>query len=315
MLEVENISAGYGNKDVLRDLSFVVGKNEIYILLGVNGAGKTTTFRVISGILPPSKGKVLVDGINLWTEPEKAKRKIGYLPEGERIYPDLSVYKNMLFFAKVYKVDKKRINELLRDFGLEKYRSAKAGNLSRGLRKRLALARALLHDPEILVLDEPFSNLDVPGVLSLREKIWEMLRRGKVVLFSTHILTELQHFEGVKCKVGVINDGELVLEEKLDSLLSWISNIEVTIATSEPYLTIKLLKNLGYEVSTDGGSSVVVRVSNCSIEIPKIIKRLVAEDIKVYQVKPKDMPLEKIFMRVSRKNDGSVSTTAKNVWP
>lgn len=134
MLEVDNISAGYGNGDVVKDLSFITIEREIYVLLGANGAGKTTTFRAITGILPLSKGRVVVDGIDLWVDPEKAKRNIGYLPEGERVYPDLTVYKNLLFFARIYDVEEERINKLLKEFGLEKYRDTKAGYLSRGLR-------------------------------------------------------------------------------------------------------------------------------------------------------------------------------------
>lgn len=304
MLTVEGISAGYGERDVIRDLSFSVKENEVYVLLGANGSGKTTTFRVVTGVLPPSKGRVLVNEVDLWLEPGSAKRKIGYLPEGERIYPDLSVYRNLLFFAKVYDINGGRVDELIKEFGLERYRNVNAGNLSRGFRKRLALARALLHDPEVLVLDEPFSNLDVPGVLSLRDKILEMIRMGKVVLFSTHIFTELQHFEGVKCKVGIINDGELVVEDKLDNLLSRVSNIEIGITTDKPELAINLLKNLGYEVRRDEGSGIAVRVSNYNAEVPGIIKTLVAEGVNVYQVKPKETPLESIFVKVSGEGRG-----------
>ncbi len=154
-------------------------------------------------------------------------------------------------------------------------------------------------------MDEPFSNLDVPGgVLSLRDKILEMIRMGKVVLFSTHIFTELQHFEGVKCRVGIINDGELVVEDKLDNLLSRVSNIEIGITTDKPELAINLLKNLGYEVRRDEGSGIAVRVSNYNAEVPGIIKTLVAEGVNVYQVKPKETPLESIFVKVSGEGRG-----------
>jgi ABC-type multidrug transport system ATPase subunit len=299
MLEVDNISTGYGNGDVVKDLSFIAIKKEIYVLLGANGAGKTTTFRVITGILPPSKGRVVVDGIDLWVEPEKAKRKIGYLPEGERVYPDLSVYKNLLFFAKIYDVKEERINELLKEFGLKKYRNVKAGHLSRGLRKRLALARALLHDPDILVLDEPFSNLDIPTVLSLRDKIFEMLKEGKIILFSTHILSELQNFEGVKCRVGIMKEGRLVLEERLENLLNRIRNIDVVLKVDKKQQAKELLEKFGYSVNLES-TGVTVRVSNYNDEIPAIMKILLTQEINIYEVKTKEAPIEKIFIETTK---------------
>jgi len=298
MLEVENLSAGYGRGDVIRDLTFMAMKGELYLLLGANGAGKTTTFRAITGILPPSKGRVVVEGIDLWREPEKAKMKIGYLPEGERVYPNLSVYRNLLLFARLYGTEEERINEVLREFNLHEYQDKKAGELSRGLRKRLALARALLHEPEVLVLDEPFSNLDVPSVMDLRDKIFESLDEGRVVLFSTHILSELQHFEGIKCRVGIIKDGRLILEEKFENLMSLLRSVEVVITVTNQGLALQILKEEGYPVKAEG-RNVVVSVSNYVVEVPKITRVLSENDIGVLQVRPKEVPLERLFIELS----------------
>lgn len=300
MLEVENISAGYGNGDVIENLSFIAIKKEIYVLLGANGAGKTTTFRAITGILPLSSGRVVVDGIDLWVEPENAKRKMGYLPEGERVYPDLTVYKNLRFFAKIYDVEEERINELLKEFRLEKYKNTKAGYLSRGFRKRLALARALLHNPDILVLDEPFSNLDIPTALSLRDKIFEMLKEGKIILFSTHILSELQNFEEVKCRVAIMKEGKLVLEERLENLLSKVSSIEVVFKVDKKRRAKELLEKFGYNVNVEN-TGISVMVSRYNDEVPAIMKILLTQGINVYEVKPKETPIEKIFTGILEK--------------
>ncbi|WP_087035739.1 ABC transporter ATP-binding protein [Thermococcus litoralis] len=300
MLEVENISAGYGNGDVIENLSFIAIKKEIYVLLGANGAGKTTTFRAITGILPLSSGRVVVDGIDLWVEPENAKRKMGYLPEGERVYPDLTVYKNLRFFAKIYDVEEERINELLKEFRLEKYKNTKAGYLSRGFRKRLALARALLHNPDILVLDEPFSNLDIPTALSLRDKIFEMLKEGKIILFSTHILSELQNFEGVKCRVAIMKEGKLVLEERLENLLSKVSSIEVVFKVDKKRRAKELLEKFRYNVNVEN-TGISVMVSRYNDEVPAIMKILLTQGINVYEVKPKETPIEKIFTGILEK--------------
>ncbi len=299
MLEVENLSAGYGGGDVIRGLTFTAMKGELYLLLGANGAGKTTTFRAITGILPPSRGRVIVEGIDLWREPEKAKVKIGYLPEGERVYPNLSVYRNLLLFARLYGVAEERIEGVLHEFNLWGYRDRKAGELSRGLRKRLALARALLHEPEVLVLDEPFSNLDVPSVIDLRDKIFESLDEGRVVLFSTHILSELQHFEGVRCRVGIIKEGKLVLEEKLENLMSLLSGVEVVIVVSNLQRALQVLKERGYDVRAEG-RNIVVSVSNYTSEVPEITRALAENGVGILQVRPKEVPLERLFKEISR---------------
>jgi len=301
MLEVENLSAGYGKGDVIRDLTFTATKGELYLLLGTNGAGKTTTFRAITGILPPSRGRVIVEGIDLWRDPEKAKVKIGYLPEGERVYPNLSVYRNLLLFARLYGVPEERIGEVLREFNLKEYRDRKAGELSRGLRKRLALARALLHEPEVLVLDEPFANLDVSSVISLRDKIFESLKEGRVVLFSTHILSELQQFEGAKCRVGIIRDGKLVLEERLENLMSLLSGVDAVLVVNNPQLALQVLKEKNYDARIEG-RNIIVSISNYTLEVPEITRILAENGVGILQVRPKEIPLEKLFMKLSKQD-------------
>ncbi|WP_297417316.1 ABC transporter ATP-binding protein [Thermococcus sp.] len=302
MLEVINVSAGYGRGDVIHDISFTAVRGEIYLLLGTNGAGKTTTFRVVTGILPLSSGRVVIEGVDLWKEPTKAKVMIGYLPEGERVYPNLSVYKNLLFFSRIYGVPEGRINKILKEFGLYEHRDKKAGELSRGLRKRLALARALLHDPEVLVLDEPFSNLDVPSVMELRERIIEMLKEEKIVLFSTHILSELQHFEGVNCRVGIIRDGKLILEEKLENLISLLRSVEVVLTVTNQELALRVLKEKEYNTRAEG-RNIVVSVSSYASEVPEITSVLAENGVGLLQVRPKEVPLEKLFMELSRGNE------------
>ncbi|AFN03714.1 ABC transporter ATP-binding protein [Pyrococcus furiosus DSM 3638] len=294
MLEVENISAGYGKNNVINDISFTVKKGELYVLLGPNGSGKTTTFRAVSGVIPLSKGRVIIEGIDLNREPELAKRKLGYLPEGERVYPNISVYKNLLFFAKIYDVDRGKIDVVLKEFGLEKYKNSPAGYLSRGMRKKLALARALLHDPEVIIFDEPFSNLDMSTVLRLRDEIKKMIENDKIILFSTHILSELQYFEDVNCKVAFINEGRIILERELEELAGSVNNILVVFRVTDKTRAMEVLTNLGYDVSIEQ-SGVVVRVSNYHKEVPAILKILLTHDITVYEARPKESPVERFY--------------------
>lgn len=286
MIELIGVSAGYGEGDVIREISFSVVSGEIYILLGPNGAGKTTVFRVASGVLPPSKGEVLIDGISIWKN-AGVKSKIGYLPEGERVYPDLSVSKNLEFFARIYGVEESRVDEVLREFGLYEYRRKMAGTLSRGLRKRLALARATLHDPEILILDEPFSNLDINSVIAMRDRIEQMLEREKAILFSTHILDELYNFENMRCRIAIIKGGRIQVEGDLQSLMG---GREVLLRVVEPARAAEVLRNAGLSVSVKNEGVVVPSES-----IPKATRVLVSSNIEIFGVSHLTNSLEKFF--------------------
>ena len=169
------------------------------------------------------------------------------------------------------------------------------------MRKRLALARALLHEPEVLVLDEPFANLDVSSVISLRDKIFESLKEGRVVLFSTHILSELQQFEGAKCRVGIIRDGKLVLEERLENLMSLLSGVEVVLVVSNLQRALQVLKEKIYDARIEG-RNIIVSISNYTLEVPEITRILVENGVGILQVRPKEIPLEKLFMKLSKQD-------------
>ncbi len=286
MIEVRSVSAGYVGSDVVKDISFSVDGGELYILIGPNGAGKTTVFRIAAGILPPTGGDVLIDGISIWERVE-VRAKIGYLPEGERVYPDLTVFKNLQLFARIYRRDERRIVEILREFELYEYRDKMAGTLSRGLRKRLALARAMLHDPEILILDEPFSNLDVNSVMAIREKIVRMLEQGKAILFSTHILDELYSFEGLKCRVAVLKDGRISIEDNMHVLMDVG---EVLLKVSDPVRAAKILEDRGLNFSLKSEGLIISPKT-----ISEAIKILVNYDVAVVGINYIGNPLEKYF--------------------
>ncbi len=290
MIDVRNVSAGYGMKDVISNINFRVNRGDIYVLLGPNGAGKTTIFRVVAGVLPPTKGRVLIDGVDIW-EDNEAKYKIGYLPEGERVYPELTVSRNLEFFARIYGVGENGIREALKDFGLDGYKDRMAGILSRGLRKRLALARTMLHDPQVVILDEPFSNLDIESVMALRDRIFEMLERGKSILFSTHILDELHNFENLKCRIAIMKEGRILVEKDIQSLMSGVA--EVLLKVSDPYKARDVLKGHGFSVSVQR-SGLVVRVERTS-DISDAIRILVEKNVAVFGTHYRSNPLEKFF--------------------
>jgi len=296
MLKLKNVSAGYGKKDVIKDINLSISKKELYILLGPNGSGKTTTFRVSSGILPPSRGSVLVKGTDIW-EKEDIKSHIGYLPEGDRLYLDLSVYKNLLLFGNIYNANSRKIEGIIEKWGLEKYKNVKIKTLSSGYRKRVALARTTLHDPEILIFDEPFTNLDARMVIDLRNDILNFIENGKTVFLSTHILSELQTFEGSKCRVGIIKDGKIIFEEHIERVINLVPEIEFLFRVSNKDKTLKIMKKLGYD-ATEDKSGISVKVKNYTEEIPKLINIFAINKIDIYEVRSKETPLSKLYLEL-----------------
>jgi ABC-2 type transport system ATP-binding protein len=210
MIEVQNLSKRYGPTLAVSEVSFDVRKGEILGFLGPNGAGKTTTMRVITGYLPPTEGKVRVAGYDVVEEPLEAKRRTGYLPESPPVYPDMSVAEYLAFVAKIKGVPrrevKQRINEVSEKVAITDVQDRQVGKLSKGYRQRVGLAQTLIHNPEVLVLDEPTAGLDPKQIIETRELIKGLAGQHTVIL-STHILPEVSK----SCqRVVVINAGKVV---------------------------------------------------------------------------------------------------------
>lgn len=210
LIVARNFWAAYEKKIAACNISFQVSKGEIFTLLGPNGSGKTTVLRAIAGVLPILKGDILVAGVSVRDNPVVAKRYIGYMIEGDRIYEEFTVLENVMMWAKFYSVTdaKNSAIRILEDIGLGGHLSTKAGKLSLGQKRKISLARALVHDPPILLLDEPTANLDPLIAPTLRGRLKEMAR-NKAIVYSTHNLYEAKE---VATKIGVMIDGNLVIE-------------------------------------------------------------------------------------------------------
>ncbi|RZK46069.1 MAG: ATP-binding cassette domain-containing protein, partial [Pedobacter sp.] len=207
-IEVNNLSKNYGEQKAVDAISFRVDKGEIVGFLGPNGAGKSTTMKIITGFLSQDKGDAVVCGINVKEKPLETKSKIGYLPEANPLYYDMYIREYLDFIADVHRVGnkKQRIEEVITMVGLTVESRKKVGQLSKGYKQRVGLAAALIHDPEVLILDEPTTGLDPNQIIEIREVI-RNLGRQKTVLFSSHILQEV---EAVCDRVVIINKGRLV---------------------------------------------------------------------------------------------------------
>ncbi len=215
-IEVSNLVKLYGEQKAVDAISFKVGKGEIVGFLGPNGAGKSTTMKILTGYLGQDSGEARVCGISVGEQPLETKKKIGYLPEANPLYPDMYVREYLDFVADVHGVaDKKaRIDAVIVLVGLTVESKKKLGQLSKGYKQRVGLAAALLHDPEVLILDEPTSGLDPNQIIEIREVI-KKLGRDKTVLFSSHILQEV---EALCDRVVIINKGRLVADSTLSQL-------------------------------------------------------------------------------------------------
>ncbi len=213
-ITVENVSKVYGEQKALDTISFTIGSGEIVGFLGPNGAGKSTMMKIITTYISQTDGVVSVNGHNVATEPMLVKQSVGYLPEHNPLYLDMYVKEYIQFSGKIHKVAKTRVDEVISQVGLTPEAHKKISELSKGYRQRVGLAVALLHDPEVLILDEPTTGLDPNQLVEIRTLIKE-IGKTKTVLFSTHIMQEV---EAVCDRVIIINKGIIVVDKKLNEL-------------------------------------------------------------------------------------------------
>ena len=233
MIEVKNVSKKYGNTYAVRNVNFDVQDGEIVGFLGRNGAGKTTTMNMITGFIEPSRGQIIVNGIDVDSKPKKVKKLIGYMPEGTPLYSDLTVKEFISYMADLkcvpHKKRKEAIEKAIMQTGLDKVRNRLTRNLSRGFKQRVSLAGALVGNPEILILDEPTVGLDPKQVKEIRELI-KSFRNEHTVILSSHILTEVSQI----CeKVIIIDKGEIIAVDTPENLEKSVQTKQVYVVTIE----------------------------------------------------------------------------------
>lgn len=217
-IKLENVTRLYGDKPAVDGISFEVKTGEIVGFLGPNGAGKTTTMKMITGYLAPNSGSVSINGIQVWEDPQKVKLMTGYLPENNPLYLDMYVTDYLEYVAALQQVPGEKIDSRVREMvavcGIDREKHKKIGELSKGYRQRVGLAQALIHDPEILVLDEPTTGLDPNQIIEIRNLIKEA-GLEKTVILSTHILSEV---EALSDRILIIHEGKIVADGTPDEL-------------------------------------------------------------------------------------------------
>ncbi|CAM1351244.1 gliding motility-associated ABC transporter ATP-binding subunit GldA [Tenacibaculum crassostreae] len=237
-IQLTDISKAYGNQKAVNTISFEAKKGEIVGFLGPNGAGKSTTMKILTGFIQPTEGTVLVSDVDVVANPIEAQKKIGYLPEHNPLYLDMYVREYLQFKASIHKIDNEKVAEVIERVGLTVEAHKKINQLSKGYRQRVGLAAAILHNPEVLILDEPTTGLDPNQLVEIRELIKE-LGKDKTVLLSTHIMQEV---EAVCDRVIIINKGEIVTDKLLTELKT--SNEQIIRVTFDYKLEEQFIKRL-----------------------------------------------------------------------
>jgi len=237
-ITVEGLTKEYNGKLALHDVSFDVKRGEVFGYLGPNGAGKSTTIRILSGLTEQTSGGALIGGLDIRRDRVEIKKRIGVVPESSNLYPELSVYENLMFISRLYHVPrasrKEKIDGLLDLFGLNEYRNRGFGKLSKGLKRRTVIAAALVHDPDILFLDEPTSGLDVVSARNLRMMIRGFKEEGITVFLTTHYIEEAG---GLCDRIAILVNGKIVridTPRALEESVQEIPIIEVTFDTPRP---------------------------------------------------------------------------------
>lgn len=302
MIEVSHVSRNFGDFRAVNDVSFSIPTGQIVGLLGPNGAGKTTTMRMITGFLAPTSGSVKIDGIDICENPVEAKKKIGYMPESAPLYGEMIVEDYLTYIANMYGQNPaEKVPALCQECGLKEVMSKNISELSRGNRQRVALAHALMNDPEILILDEPTSGLDPNQVEDVRAIIRE-IGKTRTVIVSTHILSEV---ETICSRAIIISGGKLVADSSIEELKNSIgssSSVHLTVgsgAGADKAMEIAKAVAGVSAVSTnslEGGLTELVVSVNGEVEIrPALIKKLVEGGYDLYEAALNKNTLEDVF--------------------
>lgn len=306
MIEVKNLTKRYGTHLALDDVSFKVKEGEILGLLGPNGAGKTTTMRILTGFMPPTSGTATIGKYDIQLDSMQVREQVGYMPERVPIYPDMTVEGFITFWAKIRGVHKpkSKVDEILERVQLTDRRKSLIRNLSKGMRQRLGLAQALVHDPRVVILDEPTIGIDPQQVIEVRDTVRD-LAKNHTVIFSTHILSEA---EQVCDRVVILNHGQILAEGTPDKLRQQLQHstqhiyVQVQGATSA---VEALLNNVtGVQSVEQQGSGFAVRTKQGVDVRPHISKRLLKEGLTLIEMRPVAMTLEDIFLDVVGKDNG-----------
>lgn len=312
MIEVKNITKKYGKFIAVDNISFTINEGEIIGLLGPNGAGKTTTMNMITGFIEPTEGEIIIDGYDILKKPQKAKKQIGYMPEGVPLYNDLTVKEFINYMADLKMVNKKerkeKVQKIIESTNLQDVQNKLIKNLSRGYKQRVSIAGALVSNPKILILDEPTVGLDPKQITEIRSLI-KILGKEHTIILSSHILSEISQ---ICQKVIIINKGKIVAIDTPTNLEDKVKNqnqLTVTVEDKENKIQeitnnikgiqeIKLIKD-----NQDGTKEYIISLKENANVRKEIFEKYAKNNITIFELKKSEATLEDAFMELIKNKE------------
>lgn len=303
MIQVSHLTKMYGPRTAIQDLEFQITKGEIVGFLGPNGAGKSTTMKILTGFMPATSGTASVAGFDVFKNPTEVKRNVGYLPETPPIYLEMDVEGYIEFAGRIHEVPKDKIHAATRlaieKTGLGEVRKRIIGNLSKGYRQRVGLAQALVHNPRVLILDEPTVGLDPKQIIEIRELI-KSLAGDHTVILSSHILPEVT----ATCqRIIVINRGKIVAQDSLEGLSARMGNGQLfgMIVKNPNSSAIQNLRAIeGVSKISEAGSKLLIEIKPGSYDIrDRLIETAVKSGLGVQEFTPEKLSLEEVFLQLT----------------
>ena len=314
MIRVEELTKDYGSRRALHGLTFEARQGEVVGFLGPNGAGKTTTMRILTSYMPPTSGEAIVAGYNVVSESLEVRKRVGYLPETVPLYTDMVVFDYLKFMADLRHLPdaEERVGETLEMVGLVDRANGYIGNLSKGMRQRIGLAQALLHRPEVLILDEPTIGLDPSQVVEVRHLIRE-IGKERTVLLSTHILSEAQQ---ICDRVLIINKGRIVVEdtpENLQSRLVGAERVILRVGGDADGLAPRIEKLKGVQqLKSNPDGSLEFQFLPAQDVRPLVAKTIIEAGYDLLEMRPIGLSLEEIFLELTKEEQPDKKTKARS---
>jgi len=305
MIEIKNLTKHYGDLAALTSLNLSIGKGDIFGFIGPNGAGKTTTMRILATLLEPTVGEAYIDGKNVLKHGKQVRRMVGYMPDFMGVYDDLKVFEYLEFFAAAFEIPSKQrkniVEGVLELTDLQGKRTAAVDSLSRGMQQRLGLARVLIHDPKVLILDEPASGLDPRARIEIRELLRELKNMGKTIMISSHILSEL---EEICDYIGIIEHGKLVFSGTMDQIWQKMgahSKVHVKVVGEHKQKAIELLSSIPeIEQVKEKASHLIVEFTDGQIAGSVVARTLVNGNIDIVSIEPAKVKLDDAFLELTK---------------
>ncbi|MCF7956466.1 MAG: ABC transporter ATP-binding protein [Phycisphaerae bacterium] len=304
MIKINGLSKNYGSLAALVNLKLDIAAGDIFGFIGPNGAGKTTTMRILATLLEPTAGQAFIDGMDVTRKGKDVRRQVGYMPDFMGVYDDLKVFEYLEFFAAAFGIDRSKrkaiVEGVLELTDLTGKKAATVDSLSRGMQQRLGLARVLIHDPKVLILDEPASGLDPRARIEIRELMMELKRMGKTIMISSHILSEL---EEICDHVGIIEHGKLVFSGTMDQIKDQMglqSRVRVSVA-ADTDKAIELLTALPQikEVRREN-SHIAVTFAELENNDGLIARTLVKGGLDIISIQPEQLKLDDAFLQLTK---------------